>query len=142
MKKYLIIILALLGVALLIKCSTISSAQADDGFAYPHVIRATVYTGDGITASGRRTRYGIIAGRREWMGCTAVLWDVNEDGTIGEFIGYFEVLDTGAGIDSDGDGYGDTIITGDSIDVWTEDPSGWISEHGDYVYMQLIPGVG
>ena len=44
------------------------------------------------------------------MGCAAALYDVKEDGSIGDFIGYYEVLDTGAGIDRYGDGLGDSII--------------------------------
>ena len=79
------------------------------------------------------------------MGCAAALYDVKEDGSIGDFIGYFEVLDTGAGIDTDGDGCGDSIINGQSIDVWMPDDaavSEWQREHNDYVYILLIPGVG
>ena len=79
------------------------------------------------------------------MGCTAVLYDIKEDGSIGDFIGYFEFLDTGAGIDTDGDGFGDSIINGQSIDVWvpSEDAAReWQREHGDHVMLQIIPGVG
>ena len=109
------------------------------------MIRCTCYTDSGTTASGKQTRPGIIAGAREWMGCTAALYDVKEDGTIGQFIGYYEVLDTGAGIDTDGDGYGDSIKIGQSIDVWVPDDAAvheWQQEHGDYVFIKLIPGVG
>lgn len=79
------------------------------------------------------------------MGCTAALYDIKEDGTIGQFIGYYEVLDTGAGIDTDGDGYGDSIKIGQSIDVWVPDDTAvheWQQAHGDYVFIKLIPGVG
>lgn len=111
----------------------------------PTVIRCTCYTDTGITASGQHTRDGIIAGKREWTGCAAALYDVNEDGSIGDFIGYYEVLDTGAGIDTDGDGLGDSIINGQSIDVWLPDDaavSEWQRAHGDYCYIFLIKGVG
>ena len=129
--------------AAVISASTIASNA--DPFEAPVVIRCTCYDDHGTTASGQQTRKGIIAGRREWMGCTAALYDVNEDGSIGDFIGYFEVLDTGAGIDSDGDGYGDSIINGTSIDVWVPDDAAvreWQQAHGDHVYMKLIRGVG
>ena len=79
------------------------------------------------------------------MGCAAALYDVNDDGSIGDFIGYYEVLDTGTGIDTDGDGYGDSIINGTSIDVWVPNDEAvreWQQDHGDYIYLYLIPGVG
>ena len=73
------------------------------------------------------------------------MYDINEDGTIGDFIGYYEVLDTGAGIDTDGDGYGDSIGNGTSIDVWVPNDASmreWQQAHNDYVYVFLIKGVG
>lgn len=109
------------------------------------MIRCTCYTDTGITASGQHTRDGIIAGKREWMGCAAALYKVKEDGSIGEFIGLYEVLDTGAGIDTDGDGYGDSLDNGTSIDVWVPNDAAvreWQQAHGDYVYIILYRGVG
>ena len=126
-----------------ISASTIASSS--NPYEVPTKIRCTCYTDHGTTASGKQTRNGIIAGKREWMGCAAALYDVNEDGSIGQFIGYYEVLDTGAGIDTDGDGHGDSIINGTSIDVWVPDDAAvreWQQEHGDYVAIYLIPGVG
>lgn len=111
----------------------------------PTQIRCTCYTDSGTTAGGQQTRPGIIAGKREWIGCAAALYDVNDDGSIGDFIGYYEVLDTGTGIDTDGDGYGDSIINGTSIDVWVPNDEAvreWQQDHGDYIYLYLIPGVG
>lgn len=70
---------------------------------------------------------------------------MNDDGSVGEFIGYFEFCDTGAGMDSDGDGKGDTIINGTSIDIWVEslaDAYAWVGEYGDYVYIKIIKGDG
>jgi hypothetical protein len=87
---------------------------------------------------------GAIAGRKEWLGKVAALYRI-EDGKIGTFLGYYEFLDTGAGMDSDGDGYGDTIRNGYSVDVWMpsiEDARGWIRSNGDYVWMQIIDGKG
>ena len=59
-------------------------------------------------------------------------------GCAGEFIGYFEILDTGAGIDTDGDGRGDSIKRGKSIDVYRpslQECRDWIATYGDYVYI-------
>ena len=138
-----IITIFVVGCAAVISLST--SASMADPLETPVVMRCTCYDDHGTTASGHQTRYGIIAGKREWMGCTAALYDVNKDGSIGDFIGYFEVLDTGAGIDTDGDGYGDSIINGTSIDVWLPDDAAvreWQQAHGDYVVVKLYRGVG
>lgn len=59
-----------------------------------------------------------------------------------EYIGLFTVQDTGAGIDTDGDGKGDTLITGQSIDVYVDsldDAKAWVNKYGDYTLMMLIP---
>ena len=120
-------------------------AREANAFVEPTIIRATCYNEHGTTASGQETRQGIVAGRKEWLGYVACINKVNPDGTVGEFIGYFEFTDTGAGIDSDGDGKGDTIRTGNSIDIWVEDDEAvrlWQKEVGDYVYIKIIKGVG
>lgn len=108
-------------------------------------IRCTCYTDSGITASGQVTRDGIIAGRPEDIGKVAALYRYNADDSVGEFIGYYEFLDTGAGIDTDGDGKGDSIKKGLSIDVWKSsmtEVNDWITEYGDYVYMEVIEAEG
>ena len=111
-----------------------------DPFKEPVKIRCTCYIDDGITSSGQHTRPGIIAGKKEWEGCAVLLWSID-----GDYIGIYEVLDTGSGIDTDGDGKGDSIRTGQSIDVWMPDMNAareWISLYGDYVYMQLYEAEG
>ena len=108
-------------------------------------IRATCYCHSGITASGQYTREGIVAAKRSWMGKVAALYSCGDGGELGDFIGYFEILDTGAGIDTDGDGKGDTIPNGKSIDVYRyslDDCKAFIAEYGDYVYMKLIDAEG
>lgn len=108
-------------------------------------IRCTCYIIKGTTASGHETRAGIIAGKKSDIGKGAALYQINEDGSIGEFIGYFEFLDTGAGIDTDGDGKGDSIKKGLSVDVWQpsiKDAKEWIKEYGDYVYIKIIDAKG
>ena len=67
--------------------------------------------------------------------------EVAENGTKGDLIGEFEFRDTGAGIDTDGDGKGDTIKRGRSIDIYCDDMQAcrnWIKTYGDYVYLQII----
>ena len=48
-------------------------------------------------------------------------------------------------MDSDGDGKGDTILNGTSIDIWVnslEDAYSWVNEYSDYVYIKLIKAKG
>lgn len=108
-------------------------------------IRCTCYCEHGITASGQKTRYGIVAGKKDWLGCVATLYAIKEDGSIGEFIGQFEFKDTGAGMDTDGDGKGDSIKNGQSIDVWINslpEAYKWREKYGDYIYIKIIRGEG
>ena len=79
-----------------------------------------------------------MAGKEEWLGCMAVLYEVDEDGGIGDYIGYYEFLDTGYGIDG-------SLIDGTSIDVYCPTLDAcydWIGEHGDYVYVLIVDGKG
>ena len=108
-------------------------------------IRCTCYCEPGITASGAHTKVGIIAGRKDDLGKVAAIYSIAEDGSIGEFLGYYEFKDTGAGMDSDGDGVGDTIRTGKSVDVFQntlQDAKAWVKEYGDYVYIVIIDAQG
>ena len=121
------------------------TASAAESFDSPAVIRCTCYCDYGTTANGQQTRPNTAAGKSEWLGYVAALYEVNPDGSMGDFIGYYEFTDTGAGIDTDSDGVGDTIKNGESIDVWQptlQDCYDWVGSHGDYVYMKIIRGVG
>ena len=72
-------------------------------------IRCTCYIEHGVTKSGQETRDGIIAGKEADLGKIAAIYRYNPDGSVGEFIGYYEFLDTGLGIDTNDDGQGDSI---------------------------------
>lgn len=123
----------------------LSHIQSSATAAGLHKIRATCYCEHGLTYSGSYTREGIIAGRKEDIGDVAAIYAVAEDGGVGEFIGYFEVLDCGAGFDTDGDGKGDSTIKGRTIDVFRSNIDGvksWIKRYGDFVYIKLIEAKG
>ena len=116
-----------------------------DPFLEPVKIRCTCYCEHSKTATGKKTRYGIVAGPKEWLGYTAELNAINEDGSVGELIGLFEFEDTGAGMDTDGDGKGDSIKNGQSIDVWVNslsDAYAWRDKYGDYVYIKIFKTKG
>lgn len=108
-------------------------------------IRATCYCENGITYSGNYTHEGILAGRKEDIGDVAAIYAVAEDGSVGEFIGYFEFEDCGAGFDTDGDGKGDSTIKGKTVDIFRNNLSrvkDWIRTYGDYVYIKRIEAEG
>lgn len=112
--------------------------RASQSFAEPSMIRCTCYCEHGYTKSGQWVREGIVAGKEEWLGKCAVLYEVNEDGSMGEFIGYYEFLDTGYGIEG-------SLINGTSIDMWVPSEDAvweWVDTYGDYVYMQIVDGKG
>lgn len=119
--------------------------RSGDPFKEPVKMRCTCYIDRGTTASGQQTRDGICAARRDWIGKVAAIYRIDENGKIGDFLGYYEILDTGAGIDTDGDGHGDSIINGQSIDVWQpsiQAARDWVKANGDYVYIKIIDGKG
>lgn len=59
------------------------------------------------TATGSRKMDGIIAAAPEYIGYVAQVYKVAEDGSLGEFIGYFPVEDTGYGAST---GYGQSKL--------------------------------
>lgn len=69
---------------------------------------ATAYCLPGITASGQQVRHGICAMHdKELIGKTVIIYKRLPDGSIGETIGIYEVLDTGC--------------KKNVVDVWCED---------------------
>ena len=112
------------------------------GEAFP--ILTTAYCHGTITATGSRARRGICAVREEWIGKTALVWECKAPDTMGDFLGYWECLDTGFGADSDGDGIG-SIQEGRVIDMYfptPEEVQEWMEITGGRVYVQLIDAEG
>ncbi len=102
----------------------------------PFVVECTAYCDEGFTASGKPTVEGqTIAGAREWLGCMAVLYKVDEDGGIGEYIGTYQFTDTGYGIDGD-------ILRGETVDIFMEDEDACWEWGRRNVYVQVIDGEG
>ena len=115
-----------------------TDVQASESFREPQIIRCTGYCDYGYTKSGQYVREGIVAGKKEWLGKTAYIWAVDEDGTIGEFLGIYEFLDTGYGING-------SLKNGTSIDIWHPSKDAvweWIGEYGDYVWLQIVDAKG
>lgn len=104
----------------------------------------TAYHHGEITATGNRTRRGSCAVRKEWVGKTALVWKCKNSDTMGEFLGFWECLDTGFGADSDCDGMG-SIQEGRVIDMYfptQEEVEEWMILTGGRVYVQLVDAEG
>lgn len=131
-------ILSVLLVLLMLFLILLYSLPAEAAEKYPvRKMRVTCYTypPGSITASGCEVREGIVAAKQDWMDALVVLYDTDMN-----FIGYYEVKDTGFGIDQDGDGIG-SIEEGTSIDVFRDSLERcyeWIERYGDYCYVQII----
>lgn len=146
----LICTIGLISSVSIVQGKTLLKVDNTDPYEQPKLIRATCYTSKegAITYSGQRVRPGIIAGKKSWLGSVALLYTYEEvDGEYipDEFLGYFEVLDTGAGMDTDGDGKGDSIIKGQSIDIFQPtmaDAYDWRDQYGDYLMIYLVKGDG
>ena len=133
-KRILSVLLVLLMLLLVLLYSLpVEAAESSD----LQLMRVTCYTypPGSITASGSEVREGIVAAKKEWMGALVILYDTDMN-----FIGYFEVLDTGFGSDKDGDGVG-SIQEGKSLDVFRsslERCHEWTERYGDYCYAKII----
>lgn len=131
-------IVSVLLVLLMLFLILLYSLPAEAAEKYPvRKMRVTCYTypPGSITASGCEVREGIVAAKKDWMDALVVLYDTDMN-----LIGYYEVKDTGFGIDQDGDGIG-SIEEGTSIDVFRDSLERcyeWIERYGDYCYVQII----
>ena len=104
--------------------------------AEPFVVECTAYCDEGVTASGKKTVEGrTIAGAKEWIGCIGVLYEVDEDGGIGDFIGIYEFTDTGYGKDGD-------IPRGETVDIYMEEEDACMEWGRKDVYVQIVRGKG
>ena len=60
-------------------------------------VQVTCYCENGVTCTGISAKDGIIASSRDWLGYVAVVYEVDEDGDIGNYIGTFAIEDVGYG---------------------------------------------
>lgn len=102
---------------------------------------ATAYCQSGTMASGQQTRDGVCAGMRDYLGCVIVVYQRLPDGSIGDYLGMWECLDTGG---TDG------LKNGTVVDIWQQDLESCqkfmdlVYEDGcqGKVYIQVIEGKG
>lgn len=135
-KAILTIVIAGIILSLATRASGAEVAPVQRINAEPFIVECTAYCDDGVTASGKPTIEGqTLAGAREWIGCMAVLYEVDEDGGIGDFIGIYEFSDTGYGKDGD-------IPRGETIDIFMEEEDACVEWGRKDVYVQIINGEG
>lgn len=133
---FLIFLIVPMLIMLLLAClsgNTIFLCAAEDNpYGTPCRIESTAYCHGEVTASGHKVREGIAAGRREWIGQTAIVY-ADDNGSIGELIGIYEVLDTG----------GDARIqNGECIDIYMPDYAA-AKEYGRRdVWVQIVDAKG
>lgn len=144
--KLVIVFIFLIFIILFTKTEANADEASANPYGEPFQIRATCYTWTGNQcADGRYPVQGLtVAGKNDWLGKTAIIYSVNEDGTIGELIGIFEFMDTGYGINVTESDQG-SIELGQSIDIYRDTLTecyDWISEYGDYVYIQIVDAKG
>ena len=137
----LMMIFALIVLGMFAIFMTVEVKAADE----PFIVNSTAYDNPNgnKTASGRPTKEGrTLAAKNEWIGCVAALYEVNADGSLGEFIEYREVEDTGYGKPSiKFPGMG-TIESGETVDLFIEDRETALEYGERTIYIQIIDGEG
>ncbi len=96
------------------------------------LMEVTAYCYGSTRCDGGTVRNGICAGKPEWHGKVAAIY-LSDNGTLGEFLGYFEVLDTG------GD---ERIQNGTVLDIYIPDYDSCIEFGRRKVVVVLIDGEG
>lgn len=123
--------LSLLVLVFTLLLSTQVQAKTAEDYKTPTKIRCTCYCEGKVTASGDAVREGIVAGRRDWIGKTAVIYDMDMN-----LIGVYEFKDTGSA---------KSLRNGTSIDVYRTSLDrcyDWVRTYGDYVYLEIIDAEG
>ena len=84
------------------------------------------------TASGVMPRRGIMAGKREWLGKTALIYERDGD-KVGDLIGIYEILDTGTGKDG-------AIKEGRAVDIFCETEADIVPTQK--IWIQIVDAKG
>ena len=95
-------------------------------------MQATAYCCGHTTASGKRVAEGMCASKPEWIGCMAVVYERNADGSIGKYIGTYDIEDTGSM----------KIRQGKVIDIFIDNYDACIKFGRKEVLVQIIDGKG
>ena len=93
-------------------------------------MEATAYCYGTTRCDGGTVRAGTCAGKPEWYGKVAAIY-LDDNGTPGEFLGYFEILDTG------GD---ERIQDGTVLDIYISEHDACIEFGRQKVIVSIIDG--
>lgn len=96
------------------------------------LMEVTAYCYGNIRCDGGMVRIGTCAGKKDWYGKVASIY-LDDNGNLGEFLGYFEILDTG------GD---ERIQNGTVLDIYIPDYDSCIEFGRRKVVVVLIDGEG
>lgn len=99
----------------------------------PFLIESTAYYYGEVTKDGSKVHPGIAAAKEEWLGLTAILYEVEPDGDIGAVCGIYEIKDTGGDY---------RIQNGTCIDIFIPDEASCIEYGRRKVYIQLVQADG
>ena len=94
-------------------------------------MEATAYCYGTTRCDGKKVRMGICAGKKEWYGKVAAVYE-DAGGVPGNFIGFYECLDTG----------GEDIRSGKVLDIYNPDEDWCIRFGRKKVFVCLIDGEG
>ena len=132
MKKKTIV--SLLSISLLFTNRTSLAVRAEGNlYNEPFLIESTAYSYGEVTKDGSMVREGICAGKEEWLGLTAVVYSVDQDGEIGQLLGIYEIKDTGGDY---------RLQDGTCIDIYMPEEAEAIKYGRQEVYIQLIRAEG
>jgi len=125
----------MIGVALATLFFSVVQVQADSdeylNFTAPFQMKASAYCCGEYTATEKPVREGFCAGKPEWIGQTAVVYE-DVDGKIGPMIGIYEIEDTG----------GNLIQSGERLDIYNPNYD-WCIQFGvQTVWVQLTEAEG
>lgn len=129
-------VIALLSLGTILLFSSTSTVRADEytcGYDEPFLIESTAYCYGEITKDGSKVREGIIAAKEEWLGLTAIVYEVAEDGSVGEVRGIYEIKDTGSDY---------RLQNGTCIDIYMPDEKEAIEYGRQQVFLQLVNAKG
>ena len=116
-------------VLILVMMSSVTvKAQTPNSYEEPKKMRCRCYTGENLP--GRNIAGLTIAGKPEWVGKTCIVYEEDEDGSLGNPIGIYEFT-----VASDEDNI--KIYRASNNDCAT-----WKAMYGNTVYVQMVDAKG
>lgn len=132
MSKFIkVIVIVIVALVIINGIWIVCAARSEDNHPEYIRVKATAYCLGTLRCDGKPIRTGVIAGKPEWYGKLIAVYEDN-DGELGDFIGYFECLDTG----------GSTITNGKVVDIYNPSYDWCINFGVKNVIIVLIDGKG